>query len=148
LDILLYNEEIVNDEKIISEKKEEFYLSIPHIRMHERLFVLKPLCDIEHMKEFYLRNIKRNIKAINLLFGFLREKIHADVNYECLYEENFYRNINKITKLDYLTNILIFSEKKIAKNIKFDKTCDKNKNERYITDCKNIEMLNDFTDEK
>ena len=36
LDILLYNDLILSKEK----------LSIPHPRIHERAFVLKPLCDI------------------------------------------------------------------------------------------------------
>lgn len=36
LDVLLYDELVTSDENII----------VPHPRMHERLFVLKPLCDI------------------------------------------------------------------------------------------------------
>lgn len=36
LDILLYNDIVTSSEEII----------IPHLRMHERLFVIKPLCDI------------------------------------------------------------------------------------------------------
>jgi 2-amino-4-hydroxy-6-hydroxymethyldihydropteridine diphosphokinase len=36
LDLLLYDDMIVSDEKLI----------LPHPRMHERLFVLEPMCDI------------------------------------------------------------------------------------------------------
>ena len=36
LDVLLYDEEIISEAEII----------VPHPRMHERLFVLRPLCDI------------------------------------------------------------------------------------------------------
>jgi len=36
LDILLYGERVVNDNN----------LKIPHERMHERIFVLEPLCEI------------------------------------------------------------------------------------------------------
>lgn len=36
LDILLYNDIVTSSEEIV----------IPHLRMHERLFVIKPLCDI------------------------------------------------------------------------------------------------------
>lgn len=36
IDVLLYENEITSSEKII----------LPHIRMHERLFVLEPLCEI------------------------------------------------------------------------------------------------------
>jgi 2-amino-4-hydroxy-6-hydroxymethyldihydropteridine diphosphokinase len=36
LDILLYGGEIINDDELV----------IPHPHMHERLFVLKPLCEI------------------------------------------------------------------------------------------------------
>jgi len=36
LDILLYNDIVTSSEELV----------IPHLRMHERLFVIKPLCDI------------------------------------------------------------------------------------------------------
>ncbi len=37
LDILLYGDRVINSGKLI----------IPHERMHERVFVLRPLCDID-----------------------------------------------------------------------------------------------------
>lgn len=38
LDILTYGEEVVRDEN----------LTVPHLHLHERAFVLIPLCDIDH----------------------------------------------------------------------------------------------------
>ena len=40
LDVLLFDEEILSTEKLI----------VPHPRMHERLFVLQPLCDLAPYK--------------------------------------------------------------------------------------------------
>ncbi|MBF0102439.1 MAG: 2-amino-4-hydroxy-6-hydroxymethyldihydropteridine diphosphokinase [Desulfobacterales bacterium] len=39
IDILLYGDMIINSEQLV----------IPHLRMHQRRFVLKPLCDIDPM---------------------------------------------------------------------------------------------------
>ncbi|NJD02350.1 MAG: 2-amino-4-hydroxy-6-hydroxymethyldihydropteridine diphosphokinase [Ruminiclostridium sp.] len=36
LDILFYGDLLISDEKLV----------VPHLRMHERLFVIKPMCDI------------------------------------------------------------------------------------------------------
>lgn len=54
LDILLYDDLVINSNDLI----------IPHERMHERVFVLKPLCDIN--SEIIHPVIKRKIKDILL----------------------------------------------------------------------------------
>ena len=51
LDILLYDEEVVD----------ETWLSIPHPKMFERDFVMKPLLEIEPQLENTLKNLKMNI---------------------------------------------------------------------------------------
>jgi 2-amino-4-hydroxy-6-hydroxymethyldihydropteridine diphosphokinase len=52
IDILLYNNEIVN----------ESALKIPHPRMHERRFVLVPLCEIA--PEFIHPVLKKSVRSI------------------------------------------------------------------------------------
>lgn len=54
LDILLYDDLVINTKDLI----------IPHERMHERVFVLKPLCDIN--SEIIHPLIKRSIKDLLL----------------------------------------------------------------------------------
>ncbi len=55
LDIIFYDDIIINTKE----------LKIPHPRMHERRFVLKPLCDIE--PDFIHPVIKMRLE--NILFG-------------------------------------------------------------------------------
>jgi 2-amino-4-hydroxy-6-hydroxymethyldihydropteridine diphosphokinase len=56
LDILLYGDRIINDHN----------LKIPHERMHERIFVLEPLCEISS-------DIKHPVSGIS--FSELLEKL-------------------------------------------------------------------------
>lgn len=46
LDLLLYNDWVIETECFIEHNKESMHLSLPHPLMHKRLFVIEPLAEI------------------------------------------------------------------------------------------------------
>lgn len=148
LDILVFNNAIVNDENVIIEEKTsdskkqekiEFNLNIPHLRMHERLFVLKPFCDIDPLCEYYSRKRKSYRTIIEELYD-ISKNITAEP--ETSKElQDFQAQVNTLTKIDYLSYMISFNNqaqnnKNVMRNdqdkIKNTKTAEKTKEVYFI----------------
>lgn len=58
IDLLLYDDLVINDED----------LALPHPRMHERAFVLQPLCDIapDAVHPVYDKTVKQLYEGLNI----------------------------------------------------------------------------------
>lgn len=134
LDILLFNQELINNEKIFTEENAELHINLPHVRLSERLFVLKPLCDIDPTQEHYSRKSNKNKSFCEELFdNFIKTDNNPNATFNH-YEDyiNFQKEINSITNLDYLNSILVFS----AQGKPGNKTEEKDRKEFYLLDCK------------
>jgi len=152
LDILLFNQEIINYEKVFTEENEELHISIPHLRLSERLFVLKPLCDIDTAQEYYSRKSNKNKSFCEELFdNFIK------TNDKCAKDDfedfiNFEKEINSITNLDYLNIILVFTAQapsKMQLNQQENKdNKEKEQKEFFVLDCKEFIIVNRKQQEK
>jgi len=138
IDILLFNKVYINNEKFFTEENIELHINIPHLRLNERLFVLKPLCDIDPFYEHYSRKASKNKSFCEELFdNFIKTDNNPKAEFYH-YEDyiHFQKKLNTITNLDYLNSVLIFSTShQVEKEIKEGKD-EKDQKEYFILDCK------------
>lgn len=140
LDILLFNQELINNEKIYTEENVELHINLPHMRLSERLFVLKPLCDIDPAQEHYSRKSNKSKSFCEELFdNFVKTDNNPKAEFYH-YEDylNFQKEINAITNLDYLNSILVFSAQSKPGEAESEGSKDVKEKEKemFILDCK------------
>lgn len=139
LDILLFDQELVNNEKLYTEENVELHINLPHVRLSERLFVLKPLCDIDPEQEHYSRKSEKNKSFGEELFdNFIKTDNNPKAEFYHFEDYlNFQKEVNAITNLDYLNSILVFSaHSKPALPGEKEASQEKEQKEFFILDCK------------
>ena len=104
LDILTFNDLIITNETL-DLNEDNYYLNIPHIRINERLFVLKPLFDIDPNFRFYSRKTKKFENVQDLIIELLVTNINKDLNFKKHFHN---KEINSMESIDYLSIVTNF----------------------------------------
>jgi dihydroneopterin aldolase/2-amino-4-hydroxy-6-hydroxymethyldihydropteridine diphosphokinase/dihydropteroate synthase len=97
IDILTYNNELIDIEQ---SKDTPFRLNIPHIHMYDRLFVLKPMMDIDKNLKFFNRQNGNN-EGVDIILKNLMKKLKISPASDYDLEK-----INKFEKIGYLYKTL------------------------------------------
>lgn len=101
IDILLYGDKVINinDEKL--------NLNIPHMRLSERLFVLRPLLDINKNISYFDRDRNKLVQAADIFTELLKTK------YNILIKSEEVNNYDKLAYLSKTLNIKLNDNKEI-----------------------------------
>lgn len=98
IDIILFNNDIIDFNKI--DDITPYKLNIPHIHMYSRLFVLRPLLDIENDLQVFNRESGK-IEGLKIILANLLKKLHQN---EVKKNNTKYTNTNDIFIPNFLNS--------------------------------------------
>lgn len=98
IDIILFNNDIIDINKI--DDLTPYKLNIPHIHMYSRLFVLRPLLDIENELQVFNRESGK-IEGLKIILANLLKKLHQN---EVKKNNTNYTNTNDIFIPNFLNS--------------------------------------------